>query len=692
MPTVPEYNTQLAPKVDAAPQLAANATPAAFGAGTGQALANVGQGLDQAASALADHAVRMQQQDNQAWANAAYANTVDTLNSALYDPQNGYFTKNGKDAMDSFVPTRDSLVQSRQDIADSAPNKAAQLLYDADSRRLLASTVQSMSSHAATQRQNYLTQSADAVIEQSVNNAALNNNDELGWAINMGQIHNAVMQKASLAGWSDDQAQVEFENQQSKAWTARLDQMSVTDPVGAQQLFDQNRDKLVGTQQTTVGRALNAAALPQEVRTVYQSVTAGLPIAEAAGAVGPFANAQDAKDRISALVPGAVFTSGLRTPEHNAAVGGVSDSDHLEGRAWDVVPPPGESMAQMYTTLESSGIPWKQILNEGNHIHVAWNAPGAAPIGNQTSTDIRASTGSIVDAVRAAAAAARPDDKVFQDQAETYARSQIAQDAQVKYYQEIQGTNQLVSAVDGGPMGNGPKVTDISQITNDPQLRAAWNSSTPETQRSILGYIKSNVTASTRIAPTPALQQQYESLLTESKIDPEKFAGEDLSKLVGVQPAGVVRSLTNEQIKARDKPQPDANITALLQDKLVQSALATAQIKVPAAGQPADPRFNNFVASMSQNIDTFMSINEHRPNADELHVMAYQNLGQTAPGMKASYFSATPTTSFIGGVPNDDATQIAERLKGATGKVPTGEDIRTFYNAHPELYGTPNAH
>lgn len=66
-----------------------------------------------------------------------------------------------------------------------------------------------------------------------------------------------------------------------------------------------------------------------------------------------------------------IVTSTLRSPQHNAAVGGVPNSKHLTGQAVDFVPQ-GMSMADAAARLQQSGIPTTQILNEGNHIHVSY--------------------------------------------------------------------------------------------------------------------------------------------------------------------------------------------------------------------------------------------------------------------------------------------------------------------------------
>jgi len=77
------------------------------------------------------------------------------------------------------------------------------------------------------------------------------------------------------------------------------------------------------------------------------------------------------------------ITSGRRTPQHNALVGGVPNSDHLRGQAYDFVPQ-GMSMDDAASRLRASGIPTTKIINERDHIHVSYPAQGNMP---QTISD-----------------------------------------------------------------------------------------------------------------------------------------------------------------------------------------------------------------------------------------------------------------------------------------------------------------
>ena len=68
-------------------------------------------------------------------------------------------------------------------------------------------------------------------------------------------------------------------------------------------------------------------------------------------------------------IPGERVTSTRRGAAHNKAVGGVSNSYHLSGRARDSVPPRGMSMAAYHAQLQRLN-PNMDVINEGDHVHI----------------------------------------------------------------------------------------------------------------------------------------------------------------------------------------------------------------------------------------------------------------------------------------------------------------------------------
>jgi len=59
---------------------------------------------------------------------------------------------------------------------------------------------------------------------------------------------------------------------------------------------------------------------------------------------------------------GMTVTSWWRSVGHNTELGGVSDSLHLVGMAWDIVPVTQEN----YDILQFAGL---RVINEGDHLH-----------------------------------------------------------------------------------------------------------------------------------------------------------------------------------------------------------------------------------------------------------------------------------------------------------------------------------
>ncbi|MDR7523171.1 MAG: D-Ala-D-Ala carboxypeptidase family metallohydrolase [Armatimonadota bacterium] len=66
------------------------------------------------------------------------------------------------------------------------------------------------------------------------------------------------------------------------------------------------------------------------------------------------------------------ITSGYRSPKVNAAIGGSRRSQHIEGKAADIVCPAIGTLA-LFKALVRAGLPYDQLIFEGTWVHVSYD-------------------------------------------------------------------------------------------------------------------------------------------------------------------------------------------------------------------------------------------------------------------------------------------------------------------------------
>lgn len=99
------------------------------------------------------------------------------------------------------------------------------------------------------------------------------------------------------------------------------------------------------------------------------------------GAVrGESERSRQIRERLAGIFPEARFTSGYRTPERNAEVGGVPNSWHTRngGEAWDFVAP-DVTLAAARARIAQAGLPAGEMLrhNAGSGMHLHYSPEGA---------------------------------------------------------------------------------------------------------------------------------------------------------------------------------------------------------------------------------------------------------------------------------------------------------------------------
>lgn len=103
----------------------------------------------------------------------------------------------------------------------------------------------------------------------------------------------------------------------------------------------------------------------------YRSVGEGQSLVEVGpGSPAPAAPQGDPTSLAAPLTAiGAKVTSGVRSTQHNAEVGGVPNSRHLTGNAADLVPPAGMTLAQLGDEARRR-MPGAKVIVESDHVHI----------------------------------------------------------------------------------------------------------------------------------------------------------------------------------------------------------------------------------------------------------------------------------------------------------------------------------
>jgi soluble lytic murein transglycosylase len=262
MARVPTYDGRtVAP--DAAPRVqlsSAGATPDAFGAGVGDALARSG-------NALSQHAMRMQDDDNATEARAADARFAAEIRSTMFGAPDGsstgYYATKGKPAVDGYDVTAKALAEKRKAVAASL-NPGAQRMFDEIAQRRTESELDRMASHAATERRAYHA----SVFETTVKSAA---DDALAWYSNapkfnqsMATLRGTIQEYAESEGWAPERTVEALQQAESGVRRGVAERMALTDPIGAASYVEANRERLSGADQLALERILTPAMNDQQ--------------------------------------------------------------------------------------------------------------------------------------------------------------------------------------------------------------------------------------------------------------------------------------------------------------------------------------------------------------------------------------------------------------------------------------------
>jgi lipopolysaccharide export LptBFGC system permease protein LptF len=255
-----------------------SASPAAFGAGVGQAINQAGNEASQQAQAW-------QQLHNENVAKDSDIQVTAKLSDIMYNPQNGFATKMGKDAVDGYADVRDQIIKVRQEALDNMPNPQARSMLDQVLYRRMGYAIDGASSHAAQENKKWMIQTSESRAKTTMDDAALNYNDNERFNQAVATAHDEALAQGEQQGWGPEQVKLQQAKYTDYAWANRIERMALHDPVGANDMFQSNIDKMP-ISGLTVEKQLNAMIRPREAISISDDVFKAQPI----DPTNPYAN------------------------------------------------------------------------------------------------------------------------------------------------------------------------------------------------------------------------------------------------------------------------------------------------------------------------------------------------------------------------------------------------------------------
>jgi soluble lytic murein transglycosylase len=319
MPRVPAYPGQtVMPQAVPQPFQRIQASPAAFGAGIGEALAQGGARVANATDRLAGRAIEMRREDDALKVEQAFAGWSDRERAFLHDPERGVYTRRGSNAVTAYDEASKWWDESAKTTIEGLENPNQQRLMQSMLARRRDAALDGVARHVARERQTAMGETWTARLRGIEQDAAAAFNDE-------GKV-NALLEEADSGtifwgrrqGLSEDGIALSRRAARSSIRSSVVERMALSDPIAAKAYYDQHKDEIDGTTQVKIERALKSSV---EQRVALNNAERVLPPRGQPVAMG------DMRDRVWAIEGGAARNP---APGQTARGGGITDGTWRE--------------------------------------------------------------------------------------------------------------------------------------------------------------------------------------------------------------------------------------------------------------------------------------------------------------------------------------------------------------------------
>lgn len=261
------------------------ADPNAFGAGIAQAEQGLGQKVEQAGGVGLDIAIHQQVFANSGAVTNALTNAQQASMNAQYgDPDKpgsqGFYALKGKQAVDAYGATIQTVKDGYQAARDSLDNDAQRQTFDRQSRRTMMSTLATMGQHNALQTRAFAQDAQSSLIQTSLQAAGHSYTNDDGFKQGLSSALDAQKELDAQQGLPAETMQQHALALTSKAYGDRALRLGADNPSAGMDFLRSNAGQLDETTQTAILNHLR----PQVDR--QQGLQAGAAGMAAAGSPG----------------------------------------------------------------------------------------------------------------------------------------------------------------------------------------------------------------------------------------------------------------------------------------------------------------------------------------------------------------------------------------------------------------------
>jgi hypothetical protein len=263
--SVPSVSPSLTPGNDY--QQISGVSPDSFGAGVGRAESQFGATAETAARGLESIVIQQQHLTNQVAANNSTNYVMDEVTKVLHGDPNkpgdvGYYGLKGIDAVNARQTTAKQLDDLITGARSKLGNSRQQIEFDSETRRMRNYWMGEIGRHYDQQLSVSAVNSAKAgqdLAGQGMATAAANG-DMAGFSLNVENMMKGAMREGTAKGWTQEEYDAKFGDIRSIATKQWVESRAVTDPAGAKEFLEHNKDALRGDEYAQLSRMVKTHA------------------------------------------------------------------------------------------------------------------------------------------------------------------------------------------------------------------------------------------------------------------------------------------------------------------------------------------------------------------------------------------------------------------------------------------------